>query len=171
MRVQLSKSHHPDIPHHKLEPAFHKIADAYSVLHDPLARRTYDVTLSLQHNARPTHHTHYPASGGAFEFFGAATCQVPSSVRPLWRAHSTRPPPPSTPTSAYTPIPGTGDRHHRHPGQRYIPPDPAAQHATWKAQQDELHCRMSSPWLIGGVRGVILTVGTVAGLGWILGGL
>ncbi|KAJ7655421.1 hypothetical protein B0H17DRAFT_1214055 [Mycena rosella] len=36
------------------------------------------------------------------------------------------------------PFPGAHDRHHRHPGQRYKPPDPAAQAAAFAAQQADL---------------------------------
>lgn len=38
LSVQLSKTHHPDIPGHKVNPEFHEITEAYNVLRDPISR-------------------------------------------------------------------------------------------------------------------------------------
>ncbi|KAJ6531442.1 hypothetical protein DFH09DRAFT_1370590 [Mycena vulgaris] len=129
------------------------------------SRRAYDAALPshAQHHPQPNLHIRHRLAGA---YFGRHFPPSPSSFRPPWRAHSTQPPEPQRP--AYQPIPGAGDRHHHHPGQRYVPPDPAAQAAAWAAQQRALRDSKRVPRLLGGVGGMVITIGTLLGLGWIM---
>ncbi|KAJ7143874.1 hypothetical protein C8R44DRAFT_141159 [Mycena epipterygia] len=70
-------------------------------------------------------------------------------------------------SSAYKPLPGSGDRHHRHPGQRYTPPDPVAQSAAWSAQQLELRERKMFKQKL--MWSFPFALGTLMGLGWFMG--
>ncbi|KAJ7454561.1 DnaJ domain-containing protein, partial [Mycena galericulata] len=137
----LSKEHHPDVPDHKVKPQFHEITQAYNVLRDPVSRRAYDNTLPApQAHAPSTLHSRHLADTAAR--FRRASRAASSSSAPPFPARSrptahTETPFPRRPPS-HTPVPGAHDRHHRHPGQRYKPPDPVAQAAAWAAQQEIL---------------------------------
>lgn len=67
----------------------------------------------------------------------------------------------------YKPLPGSGDRHHRHPGQRYTPPDPVAQSAAWSAQQLEIRERKMFKQKL--MWSFPFALGTLMGLGWVMG--
>ncbi|KAJ7435276.1 DnaJ domain-containing protein [Mycena latifolia] len=135
----LSKEHHPDVPDHKEKPQFHEITEAYNVLRDPVSRRAYDNTLPAPAAQAPsTLQARHLADTAAR--FRRASRQASSTSGFATRARPTahtNPPFPRRPPS-HAPLPGAHDRHHRHPGQRYKPPDPAAQAAAWTAQQEML---------------------------------
>ncbi|KAJ7150501.1 DnaJ domain-containing protein [Mycena crocata] len=159
----LSKSHHPDIQNRKLEPKFHEITAAYSILRDAASRHAYDITLpSLPKPKTPRFRARYPANSGAF--FGSPSSTSHSSFRPPWRAYSQGPEPPRPPPHA--PIPGAGDRQHRHPGQRSAVNNRTAQAEAWAAQQRVLRERkVRGPKLMVGF---VVTFGTLLGLGWVM---
>ncbi|KAJ7247008.1 DnaJ domain-containing protein [Mycena rebaudengoi] len=164
----LSKTHHPDIPGHKVNPEFHEITEAYNVLRDPISRRAYDNTLpARQAHAPSSMHSRHMADTAA-RFRRASRPGSSSSFRYPSRAHSSQPPDPPFPRrpSSQTHIPGAGDRHNRHPGQRYTPPDRTAQSAAWAEQQRHLRDRKTrGPKIMGSL---VLALGGLITLGWLI---
>ncbi|KAJ7146853.1 DnaJ domain-containing protein [Mycena epipterygia] len=135
----LSKEHHPDVPHHKVKPEFHEITEAYNVLRDPVSRRAYDNTLpAAQGHAPSTLESRHLMDTAAR--FRRASRPSPTSSSFTSRARATphADPPFRRRPPSHTPLPGAGDRHHQHPGQRYKPPDPTALAAAWAAQKEAL---------------------------------
>ncbi|KAJ7127548.1 hypothetical protein C8R43DRAFT_1210732 [Mycena crocata] len=138
---QMSKQHHPDVPDHKLRPPFQEITAAYNVLRDPVSRRAYDNTLPTPAREAPasTLQSRHAADTAARLRRAAASRPAPAASQSQ-HPHTANVVDPSFPRRppSQDPVPGALDRHNQHPGQRYVPPDPAAQTAAWAAQQQEL---------------------------------
>ncbi|KAF7362622.1 J domain-containing protein [Mycena venus] len=170
-RPQLSKEHHPDVPHPKMKPQFHEITEAYNVLRDPISRRAYDNTLPApQAPTASTLHARHMADT-------AARFRRASQARPTQSSHSTSPftsrrhaSPSETPfprrPPTHGPLPGSNDRHHRHPGQRYKPPDPAVQAAAWAAQQEQLYEQKTRGQRF--MASMVVAFGMIVTAGWFL---
>ncbi|KAF8142710.1 DnaJ domain-containing protein [Mycena galopus ATCC 62051] len=135
----MSKEHHPDVPHHKVKPQFHEITEAYNVLRDPVSRRAYDNTLPAPQGpaASTLHARHLADTAARFRRASRPPQSSPSTsaFSPRTRHSSPMETPFPRRASADIPLAGANDRHHRHPGQRYRPPDPKVQAAAWAAQQ------------------------------------
>ncbi|KAJ6556607.1 DnaJ domain-containing protein [Mycena vulgaris] len=161
----LSKKHHPDIPDHKVKPQFHEITEAYNVLRDPVSRRAYDNTLPAPQAHAPSTLQARHLADTAARFRRASRQAAASSstsaftarARPTRHTH-TDPPFPRRPPS-HAPLPGSHDWHHQHPGQRYKPPDPAAQAAAWVAQQDMLREQKTRTPRLMAAFGAVVMVG------------
>ncbi|KAJ7720004.1 DnaJ domain-containing protein [Mycena maculata] len=165
----LSKEHHPDVPDHKVNPQFHEITEAYNVLRDPVSRRAYDNTLPAPQAPAPSTLQARHLADTAARFRRASSRAHASSTSPFpprARAASTEPPFPRRHPSQSHSLPGSGARHHRHPGQRYSPPDPTAQAAAWRAQQEVLreHKTRGPRFMAGAVLGF----GLLVTAGWLV---
>ncbi|KAJ7215056.1 hypothetical protein GGX14DRAFT_542144 [Mycena pura] len=169
----LSKEHHPDVPDHKEKPQFHQISEAYNVLRDPVSRRAYDNTLPVAQGPAPStlHSRHMADTAARLRRTAAAPAQpsgAPATAR--WRAtgfgRGTDPPfPRRPPAPRHAPLPGAHERHHRHPGQRYTPPDPAAQAAAWAARKEALREQKTRGQRY--MAGIVLGCGMLFAAGWI----
>ncbi|KAJ7618942.1 DnaJ domain-containing protein [Mycena rosella] len=136
----MSKEHHPDVPHHKEKPQFHEITEAYNVLRDPVSRRAYDNTLPDPQAQPPStlQARHLADTAARFRRAMRPAASPAPAFNSRARATLHGEPPFPRREPSHTPLPGAHDRHHRHPGQRYKPPDPAAQAAAFAAQQADL---------------------------------
>ncbi|KAF7350714.1 J domain-containing protein [Mycena sanguinolenta] len=169
--VTLSKEHHPDVPHPKTKPQFHEITEAYNVLRDPVARRAYDNTLPApQASAPSTLHARHLADTAARFRRASRPPQAKTSSASSFASRARHASPTETPfprrAPDHSPLPGATDRHHRHPGQRYKPPDPAMQAAAWAAQQEVLREQKTRSQRFMG--SVVLAFGMIATAGWFL---
>ncbi|KAF7291387.1 J domain-containing protein [Mycena indigotica] len=170
----LSKRHHPDVPDHKSTPAFHEITAAYNVLRDPVSRRAYDNTLpSIPRPAPSTLYSRHMADTAA-RYRRAATRSSPppqshSHVNPHSSSHRAQPSQTSfrKRAAAHDPVLGARDRHERHPGQRYRPPDPVAQAAVWAVKKELMREQKTRPQRY--VVGVVGSLGALFGISWVLG--
>ncbi|KAJ7073095.1 DnaJ domain-containing protein [Mycena amicta] len=172
----LSKKHHPDVPDHKSKPQFHEITQAYNVLRDPVSKRAYDNTLPSVPRQDPStlHSRHLSDTAARYRRSAAARSSPPPS-----QTHSsspstsrTRPHPSSSPNPPFPrrrpdPLPGAHDRHNRHPGQRYKPPDPVAQAAAWAVKKELMREQKTRTQRY--VTGMMLGIGALFGAGWIVG--
>ncbi|KAK7057894.1 J domain-containing protein [Favolaschia claudopus] len=171
--IAMSKSHHPDVPHHKEKPEYHEISEAYNVLRDPVTRRAYDNTLpDPQASPASTLQSRHMADTAARLRRAHARSSRPtqpgasSSTTSRKNHRSTTPPFPRRPSSQDHPLPGAQERHHLHPGQRYKPPDPVAQAAAWAAQQEMLREQKTRSQKL--MAGTMFTFGALFMLGWFL---
>lgn len=113
-------------------------------------RRAYDNTLPAPQTHTPStlHGRHLDDTAARMRRASRASSSSTPPFTPRAHAgshahtdpHFARRPhdPPSTHHPSHTPLPGARDRHHRHPGQRYTPPDPTIQRSVWAAQQEAL---------------------------------
>ncbi|KAJ7026850.1 DnaJ domain-containing protein [Mycena alexandri] len=169
----LSKEHHPDVPHHKEKPQFHEITEAYNILRDPVSRRAYDNTLPAPQAPTPsTLHSRHMADTAA-RFRRASRPQQAASSTSSFSSRPRHTSPLETPfprrPPSYTPLPGANDLHHRHPRQRYKPPDPVAQAAAWAEQQEFLREQKTrAPRFM---TSIMLGFGAIITAGWLMGGL
>ncbi|KAJ7146855.1 DnaJ domain-containing protein, partial [Mycena epipterygia] len=89
--------------------------------------KTAFFALSKEHHPDVPHHKVKPEFHEITEAYNVLRDPVSRCDPPFRR----RPP-------SHTPLPGAGDRHHQHPGQRYKPTDPTALAAAWAAQKEAL---------------------------------
>ncbi|KAJ7116230.1 hypothetical protein C8R43DRAFT_1038392 [Mycena crocata] len=168
----MSKEHHPDVPDHKMKPPFHEITAAYNVLRDPISRRAYDNTLPAPaRQAASTLQSRHAADTAARLRRATASRPQPASASSHCHPHRPHPahtvdPPFTRRAPSHDPLPGAHDRHHRHPGQRYVPPDPVAQMAAWAAQQEALREQKTRGQRY--MASMILGVSALVTLGWFI---
>ncbi|KAJ7474900.1 hypothetical protein FB451DRAFT_1246939 [Mycena latifolia] len=162
----LSKTH---LLNHRTKSEFHEIASAYGVLSRPV----YDASLpSIQCTSQPAFPARHPKESSTV-FGRGSPLQSHPTLRPPWRTYSTQSPGREPPADKSPRVPDAGDKYHRPPGQRYIPPGPAAQcgpWTTWTPQQRAILERKVSPRLmfLGGLGSTTFIVGSLIGLGWIM---